>query len=100
MKISDKIFIGIIFSLALLFCSGIHLYFEDTFHHDQMEMTSGTQNTGNSFNSDIDSVDDDQINHTGEVHPMKEPDIKISPPTNNFPVHTFCLAVWQPPKIS
>jgi hypothetical protein len=100
MKISDKISIGILFSLAFLFCPGIHFYFENILHHDQMEMTSGTQNTCNSFSSDIDSVDDDQINHSEGVHPMKGPDFKISPQRNNFLVHTFCPAVWQPPKIS
>jgi hypothetical protein len=87
-------------SLAFLFCSGLHVYSDDMIHHCLVELNADISDAGNSFTSDIDFFDDDQINHIDEVNSEIESVIQIKGPKTSFLLLPFCTYVWQPPKTS
>ena len=100
MKNNRKISFGIIFTLAVLFCFGIHAYSHSGIRSFNIELSSGSNNGGNSFSSDIDSFDDDQNFHVIESSSLVESISQMPIPRSFFLINKFFLSVWQPPKIS
>jgi hypothetical protein len=100
MKTNRKIALGFIFTLAVLICFGMHGHLYSGILTSGVELSSGSNNVGNSVSSDIDSSDDDQISCAIESSSLVEPLSQIPVPRNLFLIQKFSLSVWQPPKIS
>ena len=65
-----------------------------------IELPADENCIGNSFYSDIDSCNDDQINQTDKPGSVLELKNQIPIPQSCFLIFKFCLSVWQPPKNS
>ena len=100
MKNGRKISIGIIFTLAVLFCFGIHQYSYSGNPSFNVDRSSLTNYAENSFSPDIDSFDDDQNTNSVERNTLPESVSQMPIPGHFFLINNFFLSVWQPPKIS
>jgi len=96
MKRYRKIVFEIILFLAVLFCIGINTYS----HVCSIEHSSGKNCVENSFMSEIDTFDDDQVIQTNVSISLTKPAILIPVLQYCFFVQPFSLSVWQPPQNS
>ena len=100
MRKSPKIFFGIIFTLAVLFCFGIIDNSHSNIQLFSIALSVGSNSDGNSFRTDIDSFDDDQNSPVIESSSVTESISQLPIPRKFFLINKFSLSVWQPPKIS
>ena len=100
MRSNRNISFGILITLAVLFCFGIHAYSNSGIRSYNIELSSCSNNGENSFSSEIDSFDDDQNSHFIESSSLLESKSQMPIPRNFFLINKFVLSVWQPPKIS
>jgi len=100
MRKFKKISFEVIFFLAVLFCFGINTYSHTYSHSFIVEHSSGTNCVENSFMSDIDPVEDDQIIKSDDFCLVSKPVGRIPIVQDCYTIHTFSWSVWQPPKIS
>ena len=99
MKIHRKTFFRVIFLLAALFCFEINAYSNNGLQSISIELSTGTNSTGNGFSWDIDSFNEDEIYQTLEFCLIGKPINHLPVLRNNFLIYNFYFSVWQPPKI-
>jgi hypothetical protein len=100
MKIYQKISFRILFSLTILFCFGLYSYSNYDRQNCIPELSAGTNSVESSLIPDIDSLNDDQINHTDKFSSIVERENHIPVANDCFLILKFCISVWQPPKLS
>lgn len=99
MKRKRKILFKIIFLLAVFFSIGNDAYSYLRIHPYNIELSTDKNSSENSFRPDIDSVNDDQIDHSYKSGLIAGSICQIPIPRNCSIVYTFYFSVWQPPKI-
>jgi hypothetical protein len=100
MKIQSKAILRIIFLFAVFTCSGIIVY--DGYQTDSniQEVCQGTNSVENRFGSEVNTFDDYQIYHSGEVSSYADFNFP-APIAQDYSIfRKFSCTVWQPPKIS
>jgi len=100
MKIPVKILFRIIFLIAVLFCFEMDVYSNCNNLTNSIEISTCGNVVENSFNSEWDSCDDDQINFFNKPGLLIEPGSQQSALTNCFVLLNSSVSVWHPPKIS
>lgn len=100
MKRLRKILIKSFFLLAVSLCFGINSYSNYNLRHINNEISACTSNVENSFNSHIDSLNEDRIVQSDNSDLSLDPFISIPLRQVHFPIHIFYFSIWQPPKIS
>jgi hypothetical protein len=66
---------------------------------DCLEVSVGINSFENIFDSDIDSFNDDQINHFIDYSASNENISHMPVRQNYYLIHTVSNSIWQPPKI-
>jgi hypothetical protein len=95
-KISYKILLG----LAVLLSLGLHTYSNCSIQNNGFDTAACMNGCGDCFNTDIDSVDDDQINPANESVSFFKHREQISAPFCSVIINQYSFAIWQPPKKS
>jgi hypothetical protein len=99
MKSRRKIVFRIIFLLTIFFCAGINAQSDYIMRKINIENPAGTNNDEKSFGSDSDSIDEDQIDQSPGIASTDEYIRHILTQQSFCLIHTFSVAVWQPPKV-
>lgn len=99
MKRKRKLLFKIIFILAVFFSIGIDAYSNFNMHPYSTELSTGKNSAENSFRSDIDSMNEDQIDPSYKFDLTDGTFCQIPFPWNCSIVYTFYFSIWQPPKI-
>jgi hypothetical protein len=92
-----KTLFKIIFFLIVLFSIGINAY-STSLQVCKVEIPAGTNNVENSFYSENDPIDEDQIYLSYKFGIREESACQISIRQNCSLLYVFCSSVWQPPK--
>jgi hypothetical protein len=100
MKNKRNISFGILITLTVLFCFGIHAYSNSSIRGYSIELSLCSHDGETGFSADIDSCDDDQNFHVVESNSLLESISQMPIPCQFFLIKKFILSVWQPPKIS
>lgn len=100
MKMQLKISIKIILLTVVFFCAGINSFSNYNNQFCSIEFSTEANAEVNSFSSDIDSYEDDQIIQKKELSKFGIPMGFISALQNYFIIQQSTISVWQPPEIS
>jgi hypothetical protein len=100
MKIPLNLLFRIIFLMAVLFSFEINVYSNDNVQLNNMEVSTGRNVVENSFNSNLDLCDDDQITNFNRPGLLIEFRSQPQILQNFFLILNGSVSVWHPPKIS
>ena len=100
MKIIREAIFRILFVLAALVCFDADAFSNDIIRHVSVALTTGSTGDADSFSSEIDAFDDDQMSQSDEIVSKPEDGPRFPTPRNRRLILKFFLSVWQPPEIS
>jgi hypothetical protein len=99
MNMCQKKTFRILLLLSVFFCFGIHAYSNCNIQPFTTELSSAESNIENSFASDLDSFNADEINQSVEFYCARKALSRITYPANILFIRNYCISFWQPPKI-
>ena len=89
----------IIFLFAVFFCIGIEAYSNYNIQPLATVILSAENSGENSFASDMDFFNADEINQSVEFSCARKALSRITYPANILFIRNYCISFWQPPKI-
>ncbi|MCX6279508.1 MAG: hypothetical protein NT004_15630 [Bacteroidetes bacterium] len=88
----------ILFSFAVVFCFGLHLYSNYNVNQCIAGLNTIPNNVEYSLISDFDSFGDDQINRAVIFTSSVEDGVLIPIPHNCKIINNYSFSIWQPPN--
>jgi hypothetical protein len=99
MKRKRKVLFKIMFLLIVFSSGGLSAYSKNNIKPYILELSTCTNNCENSYTSDNDSINDDQIDQSFYFCFPEKDFCPVSIKVNCSIFSDFCFSVWQPPKI-